>query len=82
MSILEGHLRKHCSQQTITNKYPQVQNRTEEDFHYLAQHMAIAEFDTDTKTDVEVGKIAEYIRPYKKVKTLLDQYLKKRFSDE
>ncbi|CAK7324599.1 unnamed protein product [Dovyalis caffra] len=82
VSILEQHLRTHCSQQAITEKDPQVKNWTQEDFHYLAQHMAISEFDSDTKTNNEMGDLAKHIRPYKRVKTLLDQYLDKRFSDD
>ena len=82
LSVLERHLRRHCASPARIHKYPYVVDWKQEDFHYFAQHIAISELDSDTKTDIEMGNLADYLKNYKKLKTLLDQYLKKRFEDE
>lgn len=73
-SVLERHLRRHCASQAITPKSPFVLDWKQEDFHYFAQHIAISELDIETKTDIEIGNLAEYIKKIKRLKTLLDPF--------
>ena len=82
LSVLERHLRRHCASPARIHKYPYVVDWKQEDFHYFAQHIAISELDSDTKTDIEMGNLADYLQNSTKLKTILDQFLEKYYQND
>ena len=82
LGVLERHLRKHCLSPEVRKKFPQVVDWQQEDFKYFTENLAISELDVETLTDSQINDLAEYIRAYSKIKTVLNQYLDTRFSDD
>lgn len=82
ISILERHLRRHCASQAVVQKYPHFKDFTQEDLTYFAKNIAISQLDIDSKTDMEIGSLAEYIRNYKTMKTLLNLFFESYYGND
>ena len=81
-SILERHLRRHCASQAVAQKYPHFKDFTPEDFTYFAKNIAISQLDIDCKTEMEIESLAEYIREYQRMKTLLNQFFDSYYEND
>lgn len=77
-SVLQKHIRRHCQFEEVRNKYPQLAS-TEVDYGCLAKKMAISQFDCDTKTDMEIGKLASSIGRYADIKSIIVDFFDENF---
>lgn len=78
-AVLERHLRKYSTSPAVAHRFPTLKDLSPEDFTYFTKHFSMSFLDIEYKEDIEIGDLADYIKNYARVKTLLDSYFEDFF---